>query len=394
MTLIPALALLFLPVQGDAAFSVPGYELVYSYPAETTLNEPDLRQAAEVWPAMFDAAQKKIDVEQFYVTPSTGAGLDPILEPSLEALERAGRRGVHIRVLLERKFAHNSIWGVERLVNIPHLELRFLDWSDVGKTGRGIIHAKFFTVDASSGPQAYVGSQNFDWRALDQIHELGLAVSDKPVVQKIQSVFDRDWRLAGSVDWATPARPKRPGMDRGRRAYLVASPWRYNPDGVGDSEAELVRQIGRAKSELLVQMYDYLPLTFAGGKPYTIIDDALRKASARGVKIKLLLDVLSGEPRRHAGFLRNLALSPGVEIRFISVPEASRGHIDFARVFHSKYMVVDGKSLWLGTSNWAGGYLDDSRNLELVVKDEALAARAAAMHKHLWDSTYAKPLAP
>ncbi len=380
------LFLFILACPARAAFKIPGYELVYSYPVETTLDEPDLRQAYDVWPELFDQAGQRIDIEQFYVSPSTD---DAVLEPSFKALERAAKRGVKIRVLLERKFLKNSVDGIARLANIPGLELRILDWGAVGKTGKGIIHAKFFVVDSSS---AFVGSQNFDWRALDQIHELGLAVTNEAIVGQIRSVFDHDWALAGATDWAIAPAAQPVAAHLGQLNYLVASPWRYNPPGVGDSESELVYLIGHAKEEIVVQNYDYLPMGFgANASSYTIIDDALRAAAARGVKIKLLLD-RGNEDERHMKFLKPLAQVKGVEIRFMEIPDAKRGHIDFARVVHTKTMVIDGKLLWLGTSNWAGGYLDESRNLELVVHDEGLAARVAAVHKHLWDSTYAVPI--
>src|SRR4051812_20721576 len=108
-----ALSLILLalaPTPAAAAFKVPGYELVYSYPEETTLEEPDLRRAQDVWPEMFDAARRTIDLNQFYVTPSTGQPL----EASLRALERAGRRGVRVRVILEKKFEKNSLDGIAR----------------------------------------------------------------------------------------------------------------------------------------------------------------------------------------------------------------------------------------------------------------------------------------
>lgn len=376
MKLLALLALAAAPA--SAAFTVPGYELVYSYPVETTLNEPDLRSAQDVWPEMFDAAKKTIDVEQFYVTPSTG---EP-LEASLQALERAAQRGVKIRFLLEKKFEKNSLDGIARLQAIPGLELRILEWSKV--QGSGIIHAKFFVIDST---RAYVGSQNFDWRSLKHIHEMGLAVADAPVVANVQKVFDHDWAVADARD-----EQKTPEADRSGRAYLVASPWRHNPAGVGDSESELVRVIGEAKDEILVQNLEYLPLTYA--RPprfYGVIDGALRAAAVRGVKIKLLVSHWAAE-EPGVKHLQSLALLPGVEARVISIPEATTGPIPFSRVAHSKYMVVDGKTLWLGTSNWRGGYFDDSRNLELVVHDEALAARAAAVQKHLWESVYATPL--
>lgn len=374
--------LLLFAAPARAAFSVPGFELVYSYPIETSLEEKDLRQASDAWPAMFDAAQKTIDIEQFYVTPSAG---EP-LEASLQALERAAARGVKIRVILEKKFEKNSLDGIARLKSVPGLDLRVLDWSQVN--GDGIIHAKFFIVDST---QAYVGSQNFDWRSLKHIHELGLRITEATVVNHVQRVFNHDWSFTeppdGKRDEATT-----PGADRSERSYLVASPWRRNPNGVGDSESELVKLIGEAKTKLEIQLLDYNPTTYSRPKHfYPPIDNALRDAAVRGVAIKLLVSHWNTDAQSVV-HLKSLSLIPGVEVRIITVPEAKQGRIPFARTAHSKYMVADGQVLWLGTSNWAGGYLDSSRNLEIVVKDSALAARAAKIHAHLWDSPYAAPI--
>lgn len=382
MIRLVALSLL-LAAPARAEFSVPGYELVYSYPVETSLEEPDLRLAQDVWPAMFDAATKTIDIEQFYVSPSTG---EP-LEQSLQALERAAKRGVKIRVILEKKFEKNSLDGIARLKAIPGLDLRILDWSKVN--GDGIIHAKFFVVDST---QAFVGSHNFDWRALKHIHELGLRVTDESVVNSVQRVFDHDWALTEDPGNLNLDEQRDPGFDRAARAYLVASPWRRNPSGVGDSEGELVKLIGEAKTELAIQLLDYNPTTYARPKRfYAPIDNALRDAAVRGVKVKLLVSHWNTDEHSVA-HLRSLSLVPGVEVRVITIPEAKQRPIPFSRTAHSKYMVADGKATWIGTSNWAGGYLDTSRNLEIVVKDEALAARAAKLHARLWSSSYAAPL--
>jgi phosphatidylserine/phosphatidylglycerophosphate/cardiolipin synthase-like enzyme len=382
MIRLVALALI-LTAPARAAFSVPGFELVYSFPSETTLEEADLRQAQDVWPEMFDAAKKSIDIEQFYVTPSTG---EP-LEPSLRALERAAARGVKIRVILEKKFEKNSLDGIARLKAVPNLELKVLEWSKVN--GDGIIHAKFFIVDSTS---AYVGSQNFDWRSMKHIHEVGLRVSEGTVVKNVQNIFNHDWALTEDPGSLKLDEQRTPGGDRAGRAYLVASPWRRNPNGVGDSESELATLIGEAKTELDIQLLDYNPTTY--GRPkhfYFPIDNALRDAAVRGVKIKLLVSHWNTD-QPAIDHLKSLSLIPGIEVRIITIPEAKEGKIPFARTAHSKYMVADGKVAWIGTSNWAGGYLDQSRNLEIVVKDEALAARTAKMHAHLWESPYTAPL--
>jgi hypothetical protein len=142
---------------------------------------------------------------------------------------------------------------------------------------------------------------------------------------------------------------------------------------------------------LQIQLLDYSPLDFRRRRFYPPIDNALRAAAARGIAIELLVsDWNCDQPR--IDWLKSLSLVPGVAVRIVTLPEAHRGFIDHARVAHAKYMVIDDALLWLGTSNWEGGYLDTSRNLELVVRDAVLASQAAAVHAQLWRSPYAAPL--
>ena len=371
-----------------AAFTVPGFELVYSYPAETTLVRPELRQAAEVWPELIASAKSRLDIAEFYVAVSTKP--EPI-DAVIAAIRAAGTRGVKIRFLVQKSGA-TTPEGVERLRSVPNLELRVIEWSKVNPAGSGIVHAKYMVADGRTG---YVGSQNFDWRSLKHIHEMGLLVQDAGVVKDMQAVFDHDWKaqaLAAAGKPVPPLNKSAPKAPLGRRAYLVASPWVFDPPGVGDSESELVRLIGAAQREVAVVLLDYSPLTFSRPRRlYPPIDNALRDAAVRGVKVKLLVSHW-GTEKPEVDHLKSLSLLPNVEVRVITIPESSEGPIPFSRTVHSKAMVADGKTLWLGTSNWAGGYLDDSRNLEVVVNDEALAKEAGAVHEQLWTSEYTQAL--
>lgn len=364
----------------------PDFELVQTAPVETDLSEPGLRSAADVWVELFDRAGQYIDIEQFYVTLKDGEPTDGVMA----ALKRAGERGVRIRFLIEKKFEKNSAESLPAIKAIPNLELRVLEFSKVKDDG--IIHAKFIVVD---GREAYVGSQNFDWRALKHIHEMGLRTTEPAAAAGAAAVFEHDWKAAGLLAEGKPVPALRTEpvlASTSARAVLVASPWAFDPDGVGDSQGELVRLIGSSEAELEIQLLDYAPLT-RKKRFYPPIDNALREAAARGVKIRLLVSHWNTE-KPGVEWLKSLDLVPGVEVKVITIPEAKSGFIPFARVAHSKYMVVDGKTLWLGTSNWTGGYLDNSRNLELVVREPALAAQARAVHKRLWGSAYSVPLDP
>jgi phosphatidylserine/phosphatidylglycerophosphate/cardiolipin synthase-like enzyme len=92
--------------------------------------------------------------------------------------------------------------------------------------------------------------------------------------------------------------------------------------------------------------------------------------------------------------LKSLAFIPNLEVRIASIPESDKGHIPFARVVHSKYMTVDGSLLWVGTSNWSEDYFADSRNVELILRDPALAAQGDRIFEQLWNSRYASRLDP
>jgi len=371
-------------VQAD--FSIPGFELVHTVPVDTALGTADLRQPGPVWIELFDGAKSRIDIGQFYAADHPGSVMDTVIEH----LEAAGKRGVKIRFLLEEKGVKLSEAStLERLRAIPNLTFRVLPYA---KLSGGIIHAKYMVVD---GKQAFIGSQNFDWRSLEHIHETGLLISDATVVAQTQAIFEQDWQAQAALTENRPVALPVAGQEPPRTGnYLVASPQRYNPPGVGDSQLELPRLLAEAKKEIRVQLLDYAPLSYGPDRTrpyYAVIDNAVRAAAARGVSVKLMVSDWNTEALE-LPYLKSLAVLPNVEIKVVTLPLAREGFIPYARVIHSKTMEIDGQVAWVGTSNWLGGYLDNSRNLEVVMHDPAMAARVRALHEQLWDGPYAKVL--
>jgi phosphatidylserine/phosphatidylglycerophosphate/cardiolipin synthase-like enzyme len=384
---------LFLMMSFNSAASIvtspPDFELVYTAPLETSLTAPDLRDPVTVWCEMFDAAKLEIVVGQFYVAGKPGEALDKVIF----CLDAAGRRGVKIRFLMEErgKLASESA-TITQLKAIPNLEFKILEFAKIA--GEGIIHAKYIVVDNNV---AYVGSQNFDWRSLTHIHELGLRITNRPIVQQLQAIFDVDWQAQTLIAQGKPVPILNHSTivaDTTQSAYLVASPNAYNPVGVADSETELIRLLATSKSEVLVQLLDYAPLSYGPNRTrpyYAKIDNAIRSALARKVRVKLMVSNWNTDaPAVH--YLQSLAVLPGIEIKIVTLPEAAFGFIPFARVIHTKSMSIDGQIAWIGTSNWGGGYLDNSRNMEVVIQNEALAKRIAQLHEQLWTSRYARPI--
>ena len=372
-----------------ADFTIPGFELVHTSPAETSLTNPDLREPVAVWSELFDSAKKEIVIAQFYAVSKPGTAFEKVLD----SLTAAGQRGVKIRFLLDQKgVGLSEAATIARIKAIPNLDLRLIDFNKI--TGNGIVHAKYLAVD---GEVAYIGSQNFDWRSFEHIHETGLKITEPAMVSQVQAIFEQDWQaqaLTSQGSRATVLNSKVVPANYAQNAFLLASPNAYNPAGVGDSETGLPALLAQAQSEVRIQLLDYAPLSYGPNRTrpyYAVIDNAVRAAAQRGVKIKLMVSAWNTEAPAIA-YLKSLALVPNVEIRIVTIPTASTGFIPFARVIHSKTMSIDGKLAWVGTSNWAGGYFDLSRNLEVVLRNDAMAQRIAALHEQTWSSAYAQPI--
>ncbi len=358
----------------------PATRLVQSIPVETDLADPALPFAKNVWVEMVHGAKVSVDAAEFYVTSRPGSALEAVLTE----LEKAGARGVKVRFLLSSKMLDQDPASVARLRRIPGAEVRSFDLAGVSK---GILHAKYFVVDDR---EAFLGSQNFDWRALEHIHELGVRTSEPGIVSRLARLFAIDWAFAENR--RLPEFPPQPPMSARPKVELVASPPFLTPKDIRPSIEALVDLIDQAKLTVRVQLLTYSPIS-SQDHYWPRLDNALRAAAVRGVKVKLLVSdwVLGGRALPH---LKALALIPNLEVKVASIPEAKEGHVPFARVIHSKYLVVDEVHLALGTSNWEESYFTESRNIELVFRDSPLATEAARIHDRLWNSRYAFALDP
>jgi phosphatidylserine/phosphatidylglycerophosphate/cardiolipin synthase-like enzyme len=365
---------------------IAGFELVHTTPVETGLATPDIRDPVTVWCEMIDHARRTIDFGQFYVASKAGEPLERVID----RLEAAGRRGVRIRFLMEQKGQGLSEpETIARLRRIPNLDFQLLNYSKLSEDG--IIHAKYFIVDDAV---AYVGSQNFDWRSLKHIDETGLRIDDPPTVAKVRAIFALDWSaqqvIAAGGTVASEVGISDDPQVAAAGASVAASPAARNPAGVADSERVLPSLIAEAKRQIGIEVMEYAPLD-RRDLYYGVIDQAIRAAAQRGVQVELLVSDWNLTAEK-LPYLKSLAVLPHVAVRIVTLPRNSGAFIPFARVVHTKTMTIDDEIAWIGTSNWEGKYMDASRNIEIVLRNQVMARRVAALHQQLWGSAYAKPL--
>lgn len=373
----------------------PDNELVLSIPEGTrdVLHRGGLRDPETVWIELFRNARTSIDLAQFYVTSSPNSAIERVIA----ALEEAKDRGVAIRFLVDKHMiettAHEDDGGMDRLRRMLNTKdesgrktKRLRMFTAAKQTTGGIHHAKYFIVD---GEVAYVGSQNFDWRALDYIHELGVRTTDPAIIRALAAIFDHDWRTIGgdAQTWWTPNPINESTEASDGRTTIVASPPLATPSGIENTETELLWRIANARTSIAIEVKSYRA-SWSEGRLYMRISDALRDAAQRGVDVRLLID-----QSNVAGAFNDLRalVDGGVAVRAGAIPALRP--IKYAWMIHAKIMVIDGEVLWVGTSNWSLEYFDASRNVELIFEDAGLAAQGLMLYDDLWNSPYAHDLA-
>jgi phosphatidylserine/phosphatidylglycerophosphate/cardiolipin synthase-like enzyme len=361
-------------------------------PLETALGDPSLPTAADVWVDMIRGAKRNVDLEHFYLSRKPGEALDPVLDE----LGRAAARGVKIRLLLDAGMHRTYPQPADSLGKLQDISVRTIDYRRIAG---GVQHAKFMVVDDR---EAWLGSQNLDWRALSHIHELGARVRLEPVAKTFADVFETDWAASDTTQRAA-ARDRKPGKwpisfeQDGEKGELwpSASPRPQSPPSLPWDRDVLVGRLNAARHEIVAQFLSYgvggAPRAPAAGgsagsgNADSTLQKTLLAAAARGVKVKLIVSDWEiggrGEPD-----LRALASTPGIEVRISQVPDWSGGYIPFARVEHCKYMVADSSWLWLGTSNWEPSYFTATRNLGITVHHGPLARRARGIFETSWNA--------
>ncbi len=147
--------------------------------------------------------------------------------PYLEALTRAARDGVDVRLLLPRDSDVGWIVPVSRALYRPLLEagVRIFEWNGT------MIHAKTAVADAR---WARIGSTNLNLNSWIGNWELDVAIEDPGVAQTLAAHFEED--LARATEVVLESRRRRPvAAGRPRRRYRSSRRVVRTVAGVGRS---------------------------------------------------------------------------------------------------------------------------------------------------------------
>ncbi|MDD4005209.1 MAG: phospholipase D-like domain-containing protein [Elusimicrobiaceae bacterium] len=381
---------------GDKSLFTSAAVITESVPLETDYGSALTARAPQVWLEMINSAQDSIDIGVFYIISRPGTAMETVIS----ALKAAAARGVKVRILVDSVFYRKMPDTPDELKKVPGIQLRTVDYN---KINGGVMHAKYFVVD---GKELYAGSQNFDWRSLEQIHEVGVRLRIPEIAANFTDVFNLDWQLAQNpavpsrlpaaknpVNRAHPVRFVWPGSDEQIEVYPAFGPQSLNPNGLDCEITELLNGINKAEKYIKIQVMSFKTRTYGTKEQWTELTDALAGAAGRGVKIRLIVAdwTMSGDA---AARIKTLAKTPNISVKVSAISQYSKEFVEFARVEHCKYFTADGKISFISTSNWERSYFYQARNAAIILAGAEVASVMEDMFDTSWNSRFAAPVDP
>lgn len=328
-----------------------------------------LQGGAEFFPALIaaiDAARIEVHLETYIFNA------DPTAESVRDALMRAARRGVRVRLLIDGVGSRElpATWlEALKTAGVSVLAYRPLvgRWRSNPLSLRRL-HRKLAVIDARI---AFIGGMNL----IDDFEPVRFAAPrldfsvelQGPLLAGIHRHVRHLWRLVELTQLRAgdskppPIRPSWPTDGHVRAAFVVRDNFAHRRD----IERVYLAALALARDEILIANAYFLP-----GRRFRKL---LKKAAARGVRVQLLVQGHTDHPffQAAARALYRDLLAAGVAIHEYQASE-----------LHAKVAVVDGHWATVGSSNIDPFSLLLAREANVVV-DDAGFARDLRQRLHL-----------
>lgn len=308
------------------------------------------------------------------------------LDDILQALRRAQKRGVKVRVIIDYNKAfpkgrYTDGEERERNAQIAALLSEFETKILRGTRLPGIMHNKFAVFDGK-----FVEWGSYNWSYTAEFHHFEhIQFSDELQRARFYRRFwDWMWGYAQTEDkaenhdWAGE-RPAGAPLDEDQALELNGKRFPrqvFSPQGL--TEETVVRAIQAAKVTVEIAMFSFYSARVA---------EELLAAKKRGVEVRLVLDRMQSKLMK----LDDWFAYHGFDVRILGGPDPY-GNVYFEKN-HSKMMLIDGKLLAAGSFNYtANAETNSYENIGLTM-EQADVAFFVAYFKMLYDNGW-KPKAP
>lgn len=281
-----------------------------------------------------DGAKKSLRIKMFSLS-------DPVL---LEALIRAHKRGLKIRVMLNPARRSGEIQNKGSRSALREAGIDVLN----SNPAFDVTHEKSMVVDDTT---ALIGSLNWDPENFTKTRDYALMTTDPHEVSEVVSCFEADWSRQ-------PFTPR-------ESSNLVWCP--------GTGRKQIAQFIDSAKHSLFIQNERYQD---------ALIVERIVRAKLRGVKVHVMT--------RPSHSLRPEKLVEGVgDLRIMQDVGIGVHKIKHLKL-HAKVLLADKSRAILGSINLTSGSFDDRRELAIRLEEEDVIHRLSSVVHEDWE--HSRPL--
>jgi len=218
-------------------------------------------------------------------------------------------------------------------------------------------HSKDMVID---GQTAFVSAINMTNTA-SNTRDFGIITPDRGIISEIESVFEADWQNAQNQTKNTP---------EVTNPNLAWSPTTSGP--------VLLQLIDSASTSIVAETESF---------DDTDIVDHLNQAAARGVKVRFIAPECDlGNPLFDYQALGQLS---GVQVHVEHDGDSVQ-----QPYMHSKMMLIDGTTAYIGSINYSFNSVQNDRELGVVFKNAAITAQLAQEFETDWNRSQAPAANP
>lgn len=300
----------------------------------------------DTWVSMINSAENQILIEtkylRYYQKPNE---TNEEYMQLIDALKRSAIRGVEIKILSPKSDSQIYEISKHERITLKH---------DLNT------HSKLLIQDTDN---VYVGSAN--WSGTGTIgnnREIGLRINQEEVVEQYRYIFSEGWKEAGGDEITDGETMK----DRLVTPTVNGKGMPEDFKKISEIEMDLVRE-----SENLIKGYYYY---FSNSRELDKLEKKLLNAANRGVKVKLLVDILDKE-RRYRLEHENIV------IREIEIPRFQHAH--------PKVLIIDGKYSHVSSANLTkSSRYGDRREIGALLKSPKIVSEIRYLFLKDWNSEF------
>lgn len=260
---------------------------------------------------------------------------DPMI---LRALMRAHKKGVQVRVMLNRARRSGEVQNVGARRALSEAGIDVIDTNP----SYDVTHEKSMVIDNTA---ALIGSLNWEPENFTQTRDYAVLTRNQDEVDEVLACFDADWSRQSFKPWED--------------SRLI-----WCPDG---GRERIAKFIDGAKKSLYVQNERYQD---------TLIVEHLVRAKLRGVKVHVMT--------RPAHSLRSEKLVEGIgDLKIMEDVGIGIRRLKHLRL-HAKMLLADHSRAIIGSINLTSGSFDKRRELAIEVKEKEIVSRLLDVVEDDW----------